>query len=302
MLVPIVLDLFLLIAPRLSTEPLYQAVAGWYMQAAAAEGMPPEIATMATDVSTLIEGFGASSNLLGMLANNSVFHMPSLMASMGGVAGGTVLSLDNPWIVAGLAFAFGVFSVVIGVTYLELLARNLPIGNGSKQFSGGAFLLDVVRHTGRAFLLVVVIALLLALLYIPLSLVLGLVGLVSAGLSSTLALLAGLMTMVVFFYLYFAVPALIVDDLPVRTAIMQSVQLVRSNFLPTLGFVILTNVIGLGLGLIFVRLADESLWGALLAIPANAFIGTGLAVALLLFYRTRILLMAENLALFDRRP
>ena len=116
-----------------------------------------------------------------------------------------------------------------------------------------------------------------------------------------LGLMAGFMTMLLFVYLYFAVPALIMDDLGVRAAIVQSMQLVRSHFLPTLGFVLLTNLIGLGLGLIFVQLADNSLWGALVAIPANAFIGTGLAIALLLFYRTRVLLMAETVAMFDRR-
>lgn len=301
MALPVVLDLLLLAAPRLSTQPFYQALSAWYTQAATTAGMAPEIATMAGDVAELLETIGANSNLLGLLANNSLLHVPSLMGSMGGLAEGNVITLDNPWLALGLALCFGLLSVVIGVVFLELLAGSLPIGNGPKQRSGQAFLRESVRHAGRVLLLVFAVVLLLLFIYIPLSIGLALVGLVSAALSSTLALLAGLMTMVFFFYLYFAVPALILDDVSVRNAMVQSVQLVRRNFLPTFGFVVLTNVIGLGLGLIFVQLADGGLWGSLLAIPANAFIGTGLAIALLLFYRTRVLLMAEAVAMFDRR-
>ena len=298
---PILLDLLLLALPRLSIAPLYQALAGWYVQSADMEGLAPEMASMLGDIGTAVETFGEHSNLLGMLANNSLLHVPSLMAAMGGVTGQSMITLDNPWRVVGLALAFSLLSVLIGVTYLELLVRSLPIGNGPKHGSLREFLGNVARHTVRVLLFVVTVALLLLLVYLPLSIALALVSMLSVGLSSLLGLMAGFMTMLLFVYLYFAVPALIMDDLGVRAAIVQSMQLVRSHFLPTLGFVLLTNLIGLGLGLIFVQLADNSLWGALVAIPANAFIGTGLAIALLLFYRTRVLLMAETVAMFDRR-
>lgn len=301
MALPILLDLLILALPRLSIQPLYQMLANWYTQSATIEGVGAETASMMTGIADVAETFGANSNLLGMLANNSLLHVPSLMAAMGGVVDQGMITLDDPGRVVGLTLAFSLMSVLLGVVYLELLARSLPIGNGVKQGTTGEFLTSVLRHTGRVLLFVVTVGLLLMLFFIPLSFGLGLIGMVSIGISSTLGLVAGFMTMVFFVYLYFAVPALIMDDLQVRPAIMQSMQLVRSNFLPTLGFFMLTNLIGLGLGLIFVQLAGRSLWGTLIAIPANAFIGTGLAIALLLFYRTRVLLMAETIAMFDRR-
>jgi hypothetical protein len=81
----------------------------------------------------------------------------------------------------------------------------------------------------------------------------------------------------------------VLDDLPVHRAMLQSFRLVRNNFWATLGFVILTNVIAIGITMILNRLAEFEPVGVLVAVGVNAYIGSGLAMAFLVFYRTRIL-------------
>jgi hypothetical protein len=86
----------------------------------------------------------------------------------------------------------------------------------------------------------------------------------------------------------------------VHQAIARSVVLVRNNFWATLGFILLYNVITLGFSLIMARLATATPAAALIAIVINAYIGSGLAMALLVFYRTRLLKYEEQTRLSHR--
>jgi hypothetical protein len=95
--------------------------------------------------------------------------------------------------------------------------------------------------------------------------------------------------LVLLFYLYFVTAAVIMDNLPVHRAIAQSFVLVRSNFWATLGFVLLYNVITLGFAFIMASLAEVTPVGTIAAILIYAYIGSGLAMGLLVFYRSRIL-------------
>ena len=77
-------------------------------------------------------------------------------------------------------------------------------------------------------------------------------------------------------------------------------MLVRSNFWSTLGFVLLYNVITLGFTLLMARLLTVAPVAALAAIVVNAYIGSGLTMALLVFYRTRLLKYEEQTRLPSR--
>ena len=89
-------------------------------------------------------------------------------------------------------------------------------------------------------------------LYLPISFIVGLMMLVSPAIGSAAAAFAGALTLVVFFYLYFVTAALIMDNVPLGVAIMRSLRLVRENFWATLGFIVLSNLIGLGIALLLV--------------------------------------------------
>jgi hypothetical protein len=102
------------------------------------------------------------------------------------------------------------------------------------------------------------------------------------------------------FYFFFWITATVVaDGNPVRAA-LTSVELVRSNFWPAVSLIGLILVIQTGLPIVWRSLATPvaslgawGSWGLIAGIVANAYVGSGLAAASMLFYRDRVLL-AQN--------
>ena len=90
------------------------------------------------------------------------------------------------------------------------------------------------------------------------------------------------------------------DKLSIREGIAHSVMLVRNNFGATLFFILLTNLIAVGFSIILSSIGRAAPVGTVTAILVNAYIGTGLAMALLVFYRTRWLkLVGAPAALYE---
>ncbi len=289
LLVPVLLDLLLWWAPRLSIAPILQQVAAFYASATTLEGLPSDMADMSRQVSDQLLVGGQQSNLLEMLVNSSLLHVPSLVATLGPVSQGRILEIDHPLAAFGLFGGFGLLGLLFGVVYMNLLAQHLPLGSASKASDIGSF----VRAVARQWVMVVLYLLLLFVLLIagalPALMATAVMSLVSPMLGSLLVVLFSGMILVLLFYLFFVSAALILDNLPVHLAMVQSFVLVRSNFWATLGFVVLYNVIMAGVSLIMARLTAWAPVGILVAILIYAYIGSGLTMALMVFYRTRIL-------------
>lgn len=287
LLPPVLLDLAIWLSPRLSVAPLLDQVAGFYARSATMEGAPAEVADMSSQVAQMIQDMGQGSNLMTQLVNQSLTHVPSLLAMMRTVPGQSVIEIAS-WGKAVVIFlGLGAVGLLIGVFYLNLLSHYLPLGNESKTKTVGAFMGRTLRHWGLMMLFIALTFIALALVYTPASIGMGLVALVSPLIGSIMAMMLAGLTMLFFFYLYFTPAALILDNLPLFAAVASSYRLARNFFWATLGFVLLTNVISVGFALILTRMATSSAIGVAIAIFVNAFIGTGLALAWLIFYRTR---------------
>lgn len=294
-LLPILLDLLLWLGPRVSLGPLLSRVAGFYMEMAGASELPAEMAANVTQVAELLESMGDGSNMLTLLSGGVLLHVPSLLAVLGPVSqSGRVLAVGTLPGAAGYFVLFGLLGLWVGVLFLGLLARRLPIGSGLKTASGAEFMRATVAGTGKVLLFALLTVAALFALYIPISLLVAVTTLISPGLGSALAVGAGGLTLAVFFYLYFVTPGIVMDGLGVGAAVAQSFRLVRAQFWTILGFVLLTNIISVGFALILSRLAGGAAAVTLLAIVLYAYIGTGLAMALLVFYRTRVLRLAGD--------
>jgi hypothetical protein len=137
---------------------------------------------------------------------------------------------------------------------------------------------------------VVIVAIVLLAMLVPASLGIAVVSLLIPGVAPLIAFLLGGIMMVLFLYLYFVPAGLIMDDLRLPTAVLQSFRLVRDNFWSTLGLILLSQLISLGFALILGRFAVYPPLGTLAAIILHAYIGTGLTMGLLIFYRSRVLL------------
>ena len=94
-------------------------------------------------------------------------------------------------------------------------------------------------------------------------------------------------------YLSFFPQAIVLADEGSLAALGSTFRLVRSNFWPTLGLLLLVNLLSTGLGLVWARLLVFSPVTAMIAIVANALLGTGLTLALFIFYRERMAALLE---------
>ena len=291
-LIPIVLDLLLWLGPRLNVAPLFEQFAASYRNLASAEGVTPDIAQMVGQLADSIRQMGEGSNLLNGLVSGTLLHVPSLPVVTVNWLPHYTIDIVTVGEAAIWWLVFSLLGLLLGVIYLTLLARRLPIGSAAGS-SGGQVAVSVLRHWLQVIGFVIIVSLALLLIYLPISFIVGLMMLVSPAIGSAAAALAGALTLVVFFYLYFVTAALIMDNVPLGVAIMRSLRLVRENFWATLGFILLSNLIGLGIALLLVQLANLAMWAGFVAIVINAYIGTGLSMALLVFYRSRFIKGAD---------
>lgn len=299
LLVPVVLDLLLWRAPRLSIAPLLQPLEALYQQTAAASGLQGEVAGMATAGAETLARIGESSNLLTGLVSGAVLHVPSLFAAFVLPTAGQVIEVTSavPALVTWVGLLL--LGLWIGVVYLSLLAGVVPIGQPARPAGWRAFLRATVQRWRRVLGFLLLAGALLTALYIPFAVALSLLMLFAPALGTMGVFLLGGTFFVVYFYLYFVTAAIVMDDLPVRAAVACSIWLVRFNFWSIAGFILLYNVIGAGIGLLLSGLAAAQPLGTIAAIVINAFVGTGLTIALLIYYRSRVLLTRQTLAMKD---
>lgn len=292
-LIPVVLDLLLWLGPQFSMAPLFEQAAAFYAEMASADSVTPEMGQMVEQLAGGIRELGASTNLLGGVVSGSLLHVPSLLVATSPPATSWLIVIGTPGEALVWWLLFSLLGLLIGVIYLSLLARRLPIG-GMAGARAGRFAVSVLRHWLQVIGLVAVAVITMLLVYLPVSLAVGLVMLISPAAGSAIAAAAGVMTIVVYLFFYFVVPGLVMDDLALTTAIGRSVRLVQEHFLATIGFFLLTVFISWGFTLLLAALSQLTPWGALVAIIVNAYIGTGLAMALLVFYRSRIVLKEQQ--------
>ncbi|MFO7633118.1 MAG: hypothetical protein R6W76_11285 [Caldilinea sp.] len=285
-LIPVALDLLLWLAPQFSVATMTTELAGWYRQMGAVEGMPADASLMTQQVADTLERFGSDFNLLSSLVSTTLLHVPSLLVSGVQPSALPAIEVTTPGTAFFYWLIFSLIGLLLGVIYLDSLARRLPIG-GMVAMPASAIAGNVIRQWLQVLAFVALVTLLLMAIYIPLSIGVGILSLLSPAMGSFLAVASGGLSLIVFFYLYFATAGIVMDNLSAPSAIKRSVQVVRTHFFPTLGFAVLSTLIGLGISLLLAQLAAVASWTVMPAILVNAYVGTGLAMALLIFYRTR---------------
>ena len=283
---PVLVDLGIWLAPQLSIEPLTSAMARAFQSSAAAS---PQASQSVDAARQFLAAFGKDANLFGLLSSG-LLGVPSVVA--GGMpaglanAGGAV-AVANPYLAVGLALLFMVAGLLVAALYLTSVAATV---RGDATPPRG--LLPRARRTWLK-LIALALALVVAAIAIsvPVSLSLTLVTLVSPTAAAFLASLLGLfglwVGLWVVFYLFFVVDSLVLQEVGLQRAVVNSIVVVRSSFWSTFGFIVLVNVIVAGLSVVWQWLARFTLVGLAVAIAANAFIGSGLVAASLLFYRDR---------------
>lgn len=290
LLIPIVADVLIWVLPRLSLTQLVRPYVDEMLRVASVSGDPE----MVQEAQQTFEQLVQSLNLLGLVttALNGVTRFPSLFqldilrATMLNVPGPVnalaySLPLLSPeWVVLLFVplFLLGLLPVAV---YLELIAQGArPLGTEAR----GAVLVRVAR----LWLRLIGFALLLLGILVALRFALALVQeLAGAELAAFGALMVSVGVFWIFIYFFFVVSAVSVSGVGIRTAMRRSTLLFRIFFWTTVGLVALTVFLDRGLAMVWDGLSVSPL-GVVIAIAANAYIGTSLLAASMIYYQDRM--------------
>jgi hypothetical protein len=287
MAVPVVLDLCLWLAPQLSVEPLAKGlVAGILLPSGATV---PQASESLEAARQLVLQLGRDANLLG-LVSSGVFGVPSLVG--GGMpdgaanVGGRIL-VTSPLLALALAALLSLAGIVIAALYLTSVAA--AVRGESLPFA------DLVSKAKRNWLRLLVLALVvliaLVAVSVPLTVSVSVVSLISPTVAAFLTSLLGLLSLWaglwVLFYLFFVVDAIVLQEVGLQRAVINSILVVRSSFWSAIGLIVLINILAAGLSVVWRWLAVAAPLGLVVAIVGNAFVGSALVTASVVFYRDR---------------
>jgi hypothetical protein len=282
LLIPLLLDLFLWLGPRLSISP-FASTLTTRLSPVTEETADNSVAFFEQNISEIL----GSYNLFSALSTWPL-GAPSLLAGNDPGTG----PLGSPQMVQ-LRTAQEVLTWFLGLVLAGLLLGSLYLGLIARWVAGNRIRLRtwsrlVWLYWARivAFTFVALVGAFLV--SVPFFLALELLALLLAPLAS-LVFLAGVgIGMWGLFHLFFAAHSILLYGTSVRRAIRSSVTLVRQNRLSSLGLLLVAVVISLGLTTIWNIPPSES-WMRLVAITGNAFVNTGLVTATFVYYRERTL-------------
>jgi len=169
------------------------------------------------------------------------------------------------------SLALVALGILIGTAYLLLIAQSIrdePIA-----------LAPFVRVLFRSWASLALISLVIGCAFVSAVLASSLVGIFAV-----FALLA--LGWALLYASFFPQAVTLAGHKPLN-AVLSSLLVVRSSLWPTLGLLVLVNLLDTGLSLIWYRAIGSGSAVTFVAILASAFVGTGLTAALFYFYRDR---------------
>lgn len=267
LVVPVALDLFLWLGPRMVTSPDLVALAA---------STEPRYAEQMGNVQHTLGGF----NFFFLLA----LYMPSLVTKVDHLPAplGAEHVLRTPDALALAFVALFLGSLWLGCFYLALLAQMVRDG----QAHLGRALVRVWLYWLRCLGLIVIAVAIGALMVLPSMLLMAEGGPVEGSVGRLMLGVAQLMLIWAALYCFFAVNALVLNDVGPLRAMSYSIAVTRHNLLATLGLIFLIGLIWVGTPLAWQAIASNPL-GLLAGIVGNAYIGSGLVLASLIFYHER---------------
>jgi len=283
LLIPVILDLYLWLGPRISIGGM---VRGWVTQLAPPPGAGGEYDAAIQDAQALLIEGGNAFNVFSV-ATPGFLGVPGLIG--GGEAGlaalgisQRVIELRSLGLLAALVLGLLVLSALLGAAFLELLATEVRREGRSAPGVPGRILKLWLRllKLGAAILAVALV------LGIPGSFAIGVVMMISPAVAS---LLIGVAWVIVFWmaiYVIFLIQSLVINETGLRKAIYLSLNVLRRNIWPAIGLIVVVQLISMGMPIVWGFLTRHPV-GTPVGIVANAYIGSGLTAALLVFYRDR---------------
>jgi len=304
---PVLVDLFLWLGPRLSIAPLvHQVVSLLRMQPPA----DPEVARQMTLMTQLLEQLGQGFNLFSLLSGLPLLTIPSLLVQrppgdISPLGHAHVLLVRGTLSPMAWTIVLTLAGLALGILYLSWLARRVHVlrstGEQGNPGADGGRAAASTRAPGsvggflRAFFFsgaVVAVGMIVT----PLWLLFVAFTVVAVPALGFLIWAAGTgLTIYVVLHLLFIVHGVLLGGRGLLRAIWESVLLTHVQLPSVMGLVVLAFVIYQGLGFVWSLPSGDS-WALLIGILGNACIATGLTAATFVFYQERIGRLAEWVA------
>ncbi|MCE5258397.1 MAG: hypothetical protein LLG44_04960 [Chloroflexi bacterium] len=271
--IPIGLDIFIWLGPKVSIAPWIKQLFSELQLA-----IQSAVATAQTGSSEML-----SQTLSDMQGAVESLNMTSLLAwgrvGVPSVAGILPIKSSDPWVIT-VSTDFQLIMVSAVLLAVGLLIACIFMGLIKQALRGEKIHLgEVLKHAPTHWLNLVII-------YLPLTLILS-VAIVLSMVLGPFAFIIGMGILWILLYLYFVPQAVILGDASPMEALRSSFIIVRTNFWPSLGFVLLTSLISAGFALIWNQLIGSPV-GVGASIALNALVGTGLLMASCVFYQDRL--------------
>lgn len=273
--IPILLDIFFWAGPKLSIAPVIKRTIDTLRSSMEMTSPPgaldPNVAEMFEMTIEMLQSTLGRTNLFALLAWGRL-GVPSI-AGIKPIDPGKdwVVELSAYWQTLLAQFIIMALGLFIASAFLTMLAHETRYDGVIGQ--------KLLRRTPLYWLHLGVIIL-------PLS-AMGLFALLLGLLFGPFVIFVGVLVLWAMLYLSFIPQAVTLSQANPLQALASSFTIVRLNFWPTVGLVLLSNLINVGLGFIWARLLLGSSLGTGVAILANAYVGTSTTLAFFIFYQDR---------------
>jgi hypothetical protein len=293
LLIPVLLDVFLWVGPRLQAPALYRSFEPTLRQLTT-ELSSSEARFAAQELGKAIERFFTQYNLFAWLSAGLI-GVPVINGGIDATLKLVTGSLPIVWQVDsfdGYLLVFALFTT-IGLFISALFWSMLGDYVRGEAFHTARWLRQSFELWKKLLLLLIVVAGLVLLSIFPLSMVMFTLSVFSAGLASLIPLLAMGVAAWIILVCVFTPHGLALYHMTLSRAVNTSTLIVRANFSQTVGLAVIALAISIGTGLIWEGLAADS-WLRLVAMAGSAIIGTGLIMASLVFYQNRVTILFES--------
>ncbi len=286
-ILPLALDLWLWLGPRLSIAPVLQGMKQLLLQTMLLDPDAAGTAESLAMLSQMLDELSSGFNLFSALNPGPLLGVPVLMPMrLGGeIPWGVQPTLEVGTI--GLVILLSVLLALVGLGLNALYLHNVGravLDETAAELPGPEDVFTLWRRLARLGIALLVVGLLFSVAISLFVTLLGLINLAVAGLALTLFSALG---MFVVFHLLFTVPGMVQMRRGVAEAVRESMLLTRGDFLQTLLLLGLIMVVTQGLNVVWTLPPTDS-WTAAVGLAGHAFVSTAVTAALFIFYQERL--------------
>jgi len=287
-IIPVLLDSFYWLGPRISIRPMLETFLGMMVQQAAATNQP---AANIEIMSSMGQQWASSVNLFTTVT----LPLIGVPALMGGLSPEktplqpSIIEINN---LAGVMLVLGLFlglGLLLSAIYYGLVAQAVRAESARLDWWWREWPKVVLKLIALIFL-VLTMGLIALFPFFCLSMV---AALFSVNLATLVWFVGAMPLMTLILYGFFGPHGLLLHSRPILSALRESFSLMQMHLMSALGLFLVIYLLGNGLTILW-QIADDGSWLTLVSIVGHGFISTALAAATFIFYRDRYPTLADS--------